>query len=321
MLELHNISKNFHKSGGFKDKAAPVISNFSYTFNKGQRIGIFGRNGSGKSTLLNIICGLLPPDSGNIVLGKNTVISYYEQNPHFADSGISVLEYTKEAAEVMKFHDGTVLSASLFLEQFGFVGKIQRSPLSSLSGGERKRLFLVRLLLSNPNFLILDEPTNDFDIFTMNILEQFLLDFEGCLLVVSHDRYFMDKICDALFIMEDDGGISGYTGKCSEYIQYRELAQKEALASKKSAQKGENIPKDAAAGGAEKKRKLSYNEMREFESLEAEIATLEAEQQELEKSLSCADYAVANRAGETYKKNAARLSEAYTRWEALAEFA
>ena len=218
ILELHGISKNFLKTSD----NAPVIRNFSYTFSKGEKIGIFGGNGSGKSTLLNIITGNLPPDSGEIVKGENTFFGYYQQNPVFKDLSLTVLEYIKEAADIVHMNDGKTLSASLFLNQFGFEGKIQHSMLSTLSGGERKRVFLVRLLISNPNFLILDEPTNDFDIFTMNILEEFLLGYKGCLLIVSHDRYFMDKIADTMFIMEEDGGISGFVGKCSEYIEYLE---------------------------------------------------------------------------------------------------
>ena len=223
ILELHSISKNFLKTSD----NAPVLRDFSYTFSKGEKIGIFGGNGSGKSTLLNIITGAIPPDSGSIVKGENTFFGYYQQNPVFKDLSLTVLDYIKEAADVVQMNNGKTLSASLFLKEFGFEGKIQHSMLSTLSGGERKRVFLVRLLISNPNFLILDEPTNDFDIFTMNILEEFLLGYKGCLLIVSHDRYFMDKIADTMFIMEDDGSVSGFVGKCSEYIQYLEEKKKE----------------------------------------------------------------------------------------------
>ena len=223
ILELHGISKNFLKTSD----NATVIKDFSYTFSKGEKIGIFGGNGSGKSTLLNIITGNLPPDSGEVIKGENTFFGYYQQNPVFKDLSMTVLDYIKEAADVVEMNDGRTLSASLFLKQFGFEDKIQHSMLSTLSGGERKRVFLVRLLISNPNFLILDEPTNDFDIFTMNILEEFLLGYKGCLLIVSHDRYFMDKIADTMFIMEDDGGISGFVGKCSEYLDYLEEMESE----------------------------------------------------------------------------------------------
>ncbi|WP_296332929.1 ABC-F family ATP-binding cassette domain-containing protein [uncultured Treponema sp.] len=253
ILELHGISKNFLKTSD----NAPVIQDFSYTFSKGEKIGIFGGNGSGKSTLLNIITGNLPPDSGEVIKGENTFFGYYQQNPVFKDLSMTVLDYIKEAADVVEMNDGRTLSASLFLKQFGFEGKIQHSMLSTLSGGERKRVFLVRLLISNPNFLILDEPTNDFDIFTMNILEEFLLGYKGCLLIVSHDRYFMDKIADTMFIMEDDGGISGFVGKCSEYIEYLESEQiagssvqkKEAKITNGSSKKGDfKVGSDGKAG-------------------------------------------------------------------------
>lgn len=244
VLELHNISKNFPK-GYVKDgetKSYPtVIKDFSYKFTKGQKIGIFGDNGSGKSTFLNIVTGKLQPDSGTIDVGLNTKFGYYTQNPVFKDTSLTVLEYIKETAEHMKLNaGGNEVSATKFLEEFGFEGKIQHSPVSTLSGGEKKRLYLVRLLLENPNFLILDEPTNDFDIFTMNILEQFLIGYEGCLLLVSHDRYFMDKTVDSLFILEDDGNISGFVGKCSEYIELREEMKKETAREEKASPKGDN---------------------------------------------------------------------------------
>ena len=221
----------------------PVLKDFFYTFSKGEKIGIFGGNGSGKSTLLNIITGNLPPDSGEVIKGENTFFGYYQQNPVFKDLNMTVLDYIKEAADVVQMNDGRTLSASLFLKQFGFEGKIQHSMLSTLSGGERKRVFLVRLLISNPNFLILDEPTNDFDIFTMNILEEFLLGYKGCLLIVSHDRYFMDKIADTMFIMEEDGAVSGFVGKCSEYLDYLEETENRKLKAESGKRKAESLGK------------------------------------------------------------------------------
>jgi len=264
ILELHGISKNFLKTSD----NAPVIWDFSYTFSKGEKIGIFGGNGSGKSTLLNIITGNLPPDSGEVIKGENTFFGYYQQNPVFKDLSLTVLDYIKEAADVIQMNNGKTLSASLFLKEFGFEGKIQHSMLSTLSGGERKRVFLVRLLISNPNFLILDEPTNDFDIFTMNILEEFLLGYKGCLLIVSHDRYFMDKIADTMFIMEEDGGISGFVGKCSEYLEYlEEKVRSEELASRSSSEKigSKAVPEPCLLNGALKS------------SLQSKLASIPAE--------------------------------------------
>ncbi|MBO4404396.1 MAG: ABC-F family ATP-binding cassette domain-containing protein [Treponema sp.] len=318
ILEIKNISKSFKDAAGEKK----VINDFSYTFSRGDKIGIFGNNGSGKSTLLNLITGRLVPDSGTVSAGENTAIAYYEQNPQFKNQDMTVLEYVKEAAEVMKTADGTELSAALFLEQFGFEGRIQHSPLLSLSGGERKRLFLVRLLLSNPNFLILDEPTNDFDIFTMNVLERFLMDFKGCLLVVSHDRYFMDKVSDSLFIMEEDGSISGYAGKCSEYIEYKKQLDSEKEAQKKllRAEKAASAVQTASASApAPAKKKRSFKEQKEFESLEEEIALLEEKMTALESEMSGTDYEKVRIAGEEYKKTEELLAGKYERWEVLAE--
>ena len=331
VLELHNISKAF---GGQK-----IISDFSYKFTKGQKIGIFGDNGAGKSTFLNIVTGKLSPDSGNVETGVNTKFGYYEQNPVFKDTNLTVLEYIKETAEHMTLNDGTKeVSAAKFLEEFGFEGKIQHSPVSTLSGGERKRLYLVRLLLENPNFLILDEPTNDFDIFTMNLLEQFLMHFEGCLLLVSHDRYFMDKCADTLFIMEEDGSISGFVGKCSEYIEYLEEEKKSG--SKEDIASGDKNITSGSAGSADNfsspaattstatnssaattppaRKKLSYKEQREFEALDKEIPELEKEQKELEPLMSSPDFETARKAGERYTELTKLLEEKYARWEELA---
>ena len=329
ILELHGISKNFPKGYAKADKnnSTPVLKDFSYTFNKGEKIGIFGDNGTGKSTLLNIISGELESDCGTIVKGENTAIAYYQQNPVFQDMDMSVLAYVKEAAEVMHMNDGKELSAALFLEQFGFEGKIQHSPLSSLSGGERKRLFLVRLLLSNPNFLILDEPTNDFDIFTMNILEQFLLGFKGCLLIVSHDRYFMDKVADTLFILENDGSVSGYVGKCSEYIEYKkekaaleeeQLRKEKAEALQKAAQNAASKKEENSLSSSEKPRKKSFKEQKEFEILENEISELEEKLNLLQEQMSVSNYVEAQKAGAEYAQVQSLLEQKYSRWEELA---
>lgn len=350
VLELHNISKNYPK--GFVNEGEvspcsttiPVIKDFSYKFTKGQKIGIFGDNGSGKSTLLNIITGKLEPDSGTVEVGLNTQFGYYTQNPVFKDTNLTVLEYIKETAERMTLNDGKKeISATKFLEEFGFEGKIQHSPVSTLSGGERKRLFLVRLLLENPNFLILDEPTNDFDIFTMNILEQFLMNYEGCLLLVSHDRYFMDKTVDSLFILEEDGGISGFVGKCSEYIEYREEQRKLQKAAEKENSKtsgsmdatNSNTKNTSTANSStdssknngtanstqpEKKKKLSFKEQKEFDQLNEQIPLLEKEQSELEPLMSSSDFATVQKASSRYNELSTQLEQMYARWEELSEY-
>ncbi len=374
VLELHNISKNYPKGFVKEGEVSPtlqtptafsatpsagsnaarnaclhtqVISNFSYKFTKGQKIGIFGDNGSGKTTFLNIVTGNLAPDTGSVEVGLNTKFGYYTQNPQFKDTNLTVLEYIKETAERMTLNDGKKdVSASRFLEEFGFEGKIQHSPVSTLSGGERKRLYLVRLLLENPNFLILDEPTNDFDIFTMNILEQFLMNYEGCLLLVSHDRYFMDKTVDSLFILEEDGSISGFVGKCSEYIEYREELQHEQALAKaastknKQAQFGQKLPAQAkqvtqantnnrqstcatasatCATTQSEKKKLTFKEQKEFEALDSEIPQLEEEKTELEAQMSSGNFEKLQKASKRYKEVCDSLEKKYARWEELAE--
>ncbi len=325
ILELHKISKFFQKgySTQSKDSDKPVIKNFSYTFSKGQRIGLYGENGSGKTTLLNIITGNLEPDEGYIVKGENTHFGYYTQNLQIKDSSLTVLEYIKETAERMTLNEGKKeVSASRFLEEFGFTGKIQHSPLSGLSGGERKRLYLVRLLLENPNFLILDEPTNDFDIFTMNLIEQFLLNYEGCLLIVSHDRYFMDKIADSLFILENDGSISGFVGKCSEYIELQKEEKKEAaLQQEQKSQEQKQLSQQSMQPQPAQKKKLSYKEQREFEELDKEIPVLEAEAKLLEEKMSGTNFEEINKAQVRYKEIESLLEAKYARWEELASLA
>lgn len=328
VLELHGIGKNY-----LKDNKNPVFQNFSYTFTKGQKIGIYGENGSGKSTFLNIVTGRLQPDSGSVVVGENTHFGYYTQNPVFENVNMTVLEYVKEVAQAVKTKDGTIIRPERFLEEFGFEGKIQYSPVSSLSGGERKRLFLVRLLLTNPNFLILDEPTNDFDIFTMNILEDFLMGYQGCLLIVSHDRYFMDKVADTLFILNKDGAISGFVGKCSEYIDYEkeQEAEEAAKATKAANTKGDSSDelntKTAENGDSSKqaayvtsKKKLSFKEQREFDQLEKDIEALENRKAELEEIMSAAHHSFdeIDKANKEYQSLSANLDAKYTRWEELA---
>lgn len=325
ILELHNISKNFPKGyvgeeDSKNEKFVPVLKNFSYKFNKGEKIGIFGGNGSGKSTLLNIITQKIQPDTGYIEKGENTFIGYYEQNPTFSNLNLTVLEYIKEVAEVVKKNNGKELNASQFLNEFGFEGKIQYSMISTLSGGEKKRLFLVKLLMENPNFLILDEPTNDFDIFTMNILEQFLSEYSGCLLIVSHDRYFMDKVADTLFIMEENGSISGFVGKCSEYIEYKQELLKEENAKQKEIKKSEiKAEKIEQPSNETKLRKRTYKEQKEFESLEEEIFLLEDKKKELETLMASSDFSISKKAGDEYQSIDKKLEADYLRWEELAE--
>jgi ATP-binding cassette subfamily F protein uup len=336
VLELKGISKNYPK--GYENQneknteTTPVFKNFSYTFTKGQKIGIFGENGSGKSTLLNIITGKIQPDSGTIDVGINTKFAYYTQNPEFPDTTLTVLEYVKETAEHIQRTDGKELSASKFLEEYGFEGKIQHSPVSTLSGGEKKRLYLVRLLLQNPNFLILDEPTNDFDIFTMNILEQFLMQYQGCLLLVSHDRYFMDKCAQSYFILEPDGSVSGFVGTCSDYLELMEEKEKAGEVSPSlQSPRSQAAPVFSATPSADsdavrnacsqtsKKKKRSFKEQKEFETLDLEIPQLEEEQKQLEPLMASTNFQEVQKASTRYNEISLLLEEKYARWEELAE--
>jgi ATP-binding cassette subfamily F protein uup len=347
ILEAENVSKSYpvrHPSGEGNDvagangsaaKTRTVIQGFSYAFKKGEKLGVFGDNGAGKSTLLNILTGSLAPDAGVVTRGDNTVIAYYRQNPEIGDTPLTVIEYIKEVAETIAVSDGKVLTASQLLERFGFSGKIQYSPVASLSGGERKRVYLVRLLMTNPNFIVLDEPTNDFDIYTLSVLEGFLASFAGCLLVVSHDRYFMDRVADTLLVIEDDGSVSGFVGSCTEYLAYRGEEAKEAelrareerekALAKEARAREPQVPggtdaAQAAAGSGAKPKKRSFKEQREYEGIEAEIEALETRKGEIESLLSGGetDHVRLRALGEEFKTVSERLEERYGRWEYLA---
>jgi ABC transport system ATP-binding/permease protein len=245
---------------------------------KKDRIGVIGKNGIGKSTLLNMLTGELKPDAGKIDKGQTTIIGHFSQEGLDIKEDMRVIEVVKEIAEVITMGDGTTVSVSKFLEYFQFTPEMQYTYISKLSGGEKKRLQLLKILVTNPNFLILDEPTNDLDIVTLNVLEDFLLNFSGSLLVVSHDRYFMDQLVDHLFVFQGDGAIKDFPGN---YTDYREWAdEKELEAASKPAPKKEDGQK------AEEKKKLSFNEKKEHESLEKEIAALESEKENLVEKLN-----------------------------------
>ena len=308
ILEIEKINKSYG------DKS--VIKNFSYLFKKGERIGLFGENGAGKTTLLDLFTGNKKPDSGKISRGDNTLFGYYKQNPDITNEEITVLQYIKESAEIIKLPDGTELTATKLLERFGFDGKIQHSSLQNLSGGEKKRVYLVKLLISNPNFLILDEPTNDLDIYTLSVLEDFLMKFGGCLVIVSHDRYFMDKIAETLLIIDNGGEVSGFTGSCSEYIELKaELEEEARLQANKKTTSSKEVPQPAV----KEKRKLSFKETKELETIESEIETLENEKTELEIKMSSgeSDHTKLRDWSIQFDELGKKLQNKYTRWEEL----
>ncbi len=268
ILEMNNVHKSFGDNR--------VVDDFSYIFKKGEKVGIVGRNGSGKTTLLNMITGELAPDMGKITTGQTIVFGYYSQEGFQPKEDKRVIDIAKDIAEEMPLGKGRI-SASAFLTHFNFPHTLQYNYYSNLSGGEKRRLFLLMQLLKNPNFLILDEPTNDLDIHTLNLLEDFLINYEGCLLVVSHDRYFMDKIVDHVFVFGENGKIKDYYGNYTDYYRLK-LAEEARLARQKSAAAP---AKPAEPKQENKPRKPGYKEKTEFEALDREIPALEAEKKDI----------------------------------------
>ena len=264
IVEMHNVSK------AFDDKV--VLQKFNYVFKRGERIGIIGKNGTGKSTFLNIITHQIPVDSGKVIIGETIKFGYYTQDGIDIKEGQKVIEVIKEFGEYIPLTKGRKISAGQLLERFLFDRKKQYDFVEKLSGGELKRLYLCTVLIQNPNFLLLDEPTNDLDILTLNVLENFLLDFPGNLLVVSHDRYFMDKIVDHLFVLDAQGNITDFPGNYSDYRIYEDSKPTEEIIREKKIDTRKKSPN----------QKLSYHEQREFQQLEKDIARLEKEKDSIE---------------------------------------
>ncbi|MFZ9030575.1 MAG: ABC-F family ATP-binding cassette domain-containing protein [Robiginitalea sp.] len=269
VVELHNVSKHY----GERD----LFSDFTYHFKRGERIGLVGKNGSGKSTFLELVCGHLPPDTGKVVHGETLKIGYYTQKGLMVDPGKRVIDVIREFGDYIPLKKGRQLSAQQLLERFLFDRKQQYDFIEKLSGGEKKRLFLCTVLIQNPNFLILDEPTNDLDILTLNVLENFLLDYPGTLLIVSHDRYFMDKITDHLFVFDGKGKVADFPGNYSDFRIFRQETEQQVTGNG-TPQEGRE-EREAPKG---RKAKLTYSQQRELQTLEKEIARLEDRKRELE---------------------------------------
>ena len=267
ILELHHISKSF---GDLQ-----ILNKFEYVFKRGERIGIIGKNGTGKSTFLNIITQKIPVDAGKVVVGETIKFGYYTQDGINPKPGQKVIEIIKEYGEYIPLTKGRKISAAQLLERFLFNRKRQYDFVEKLSGGERKRLYLCTVLIQNPNFLILDEPTNDLDIITLNVLENFLLDFPGCLLVVSHDRYFMDKIVDHLFVFRGDAVIEDFPGNYSDFRVYEDS---------KPTKESTNIPKVDTRVKTVTKAKLSFKEKKEYDAIESDIEGLTSQKSDIEAS-------------------------------------
>jgi len=307
ILEIQHLEKAYG--------AQPILGDFTYTFKRGEKIGIVGPNGVGKSTLLNMIMGLEKADKGKITAGETLVFGYFSQQGIPVAEDKRVIDVVKDVAEYLPLADGTNLSASQFLLRFGFANETQYNSVSRLSGGERRRLFLMMVLIKNPNFLILDEPTNDLDILTLATLEAFLMDYSGCVLVVTHDRYFMDKLVDHVFVFEGEGKVRDFPGNYTEYRTWKEWddAQASGKGSGNKSQAGKAAGSlqgasdagkksgtlhgassavdagliDGASGNAksEEKRKLTFKEKFEYEQLGKNIEALEAKKKLLETEL------------------------------------
>ena len=295
ILELRKLNKCY---GDIK-----IIQDFEYTFKKGERIGIVGGNGVGKSSFLNMITGKEQADSGNVAVGETIVFGYYSQQGIQFKEDQRVIDVLKDIAEVVVTGKGTKLSVSQFLQFFMFTPVMQQNYVANLSGGERRRLYLLTVLIKNPNFLILDEPTNDLDIETLNRLEEFLMNYGGCLILVSHDRYFIDRLVDHMFVFKGNGEIKDFYGNYSEYhLLEEENLRKERV--KKNAEKANTTVGNDKGESASKKTKLTYKERLEYESLEKEIEDLEQEKGELENKMNSVvdDY-------EALQKHSARIGE------------
>ena len=304
ILELENIKQSFDDKN--------IINDFTYVFKRGDRIGLAGKNGTGKSTLLNIITGSLTPNQGKVDLGETTKFGYYKQGGLNFNEKDRVIDIVKADAEYIKMADGQTISASALLTLFLFPPKKQHGLVEKLSGGERKRLHLMKVLMQNPNFLILDEPTNDLDIDTLNVLEEFLENFPGILVLVSHDRYLLDKMSDQLFIMEGNGNVKIFNGN---YSEHRNAVEQEKEATVKKEKKEENKPASSTT-------KLSFKEQQEFKNLENSLAENEEKVKNLTEKLNQADPSDYNKIQEIsseIEKTNETIEKEMERWMELSE--
>ncbi len=314
VVEMKGIAKSFG------DKK--IVGDFTYIIERGQRLGIIGPNGSGKSTLANLITGRLTPDSGSIVVGETVCFGYYDQESLGLNPAERPIDYVKrEGGEIIRGADGKVLTATMALEQFLFTSQMMYSTIECLSGGERRRLYLVRTLMKDPNFLILDEPTNDLDISTLEALEDFLDGFGGCLLVISHDRYFLDRTVDQLISFEGQGRLRTYPGN---YSTYSRIKAGEAAQSRQEETRARDARKknESATPQAGRKRKLSFKEQKELAALEKEIPNQEARLKDLERQMigAATDYIKLNELTREHARLKQTLDKDFARWEELASF-
>ncbi|MFE1625987.1 ATP-binding cassette domain-containing protein [Brevibacillus reuszeri] len=308
VIEIEGISK------AYGDRK--LIQDFSYIVLPGDRVGIIGPNGSGKSTLLNMLAGRIQPDGGSIEVGTTVKIAYYTQGSVEMDEKLRVIEYVKEAAEVIQTSNGESITASQMLERFLFAPHMQWTPISRLSGGERRRLYLLRTLMGEPNVLFLDEPTNDLDIQTLSILEDYLEQFPGAVITVSHDRYFLDRTVDHLFAFEGQGTIHHYNGNYSEYLEERREQRSSPQVAAESVEKSE---KTSGNRGNNRTKKLSYKDQKEWDEIEGKIASLEERSVRLKQEIAASgsDYGKVEKLFAEEQQVAAELEAAVERWAEL----
>lgn len=311
ILELHNITKAYGEKN--------ILNKLDYTFKRQERLGIVGPNGAGKSTFLKMIMGEEEPDQGKIVIGDTVVFGYYSQENIQVDEDMKVIDVIRDVAEFIPLEKGREMSAAQFLEQFLFPRSMHHNFVRKLSGGEKRRLKLMKVLMSNPNFLILDEPTNDLDIFVLSVLENYLRNFQGCLIVVSHDRYFMDKMVDHIFVFKGDGVIKDIIGN---YTTYRENLKKEAYNKKKIVEENTEDQADAYQQQKDQKDKvkLSFKEKREFEQLDKDIEELETKKEELTEKLADPNRSDLDDISKELADIIQQVEEKTARWMELAEF-
>jgi ATP-binding cassette subfamily F protein uup len=323
VIELKNISKSYSEKN--------IIQDFTYTFAPDDRVGIIGKNGVGKSTLLDLITGRIQPDSGTVDIGSTIYIGYFDQHSEDLTQALNeeqrVIDYLKEVAEYVKTADGTQITASQMLERFLFPPNQQYSPIHKLSGGEKRRLFLLRVLMSAPNVLILDEPTNDLDVQTLSVLEEYLEEFNGCVIVVSHDRYFLDRTVERIFSFESEGNLRQYPGNYSVYLEYK--AREEAEAANQTTTVKEKVSDTQQPDKSQRfswdkdgNRKLSSKEKKEYQALEKKIAKLETEKAKLETELYNVSPGKVSQVQELHQKVeqlALEIDQATERWLELAE--
>ena len=328
IFEAEYVSKSFPAGEGREELV--ILKDFYYNFSRYEKMGIVGNNGTGKSTFLKLLLGLVAPDSGRFVIGETVKFGYFSQEPMQVDENMKVIDAVRRVAEYVDLGGGKHLTAMQFLQHFMFTPLQQQNYIYKLSGGERRRLQLCTVLMQNPNFLILDEPTNDMDIVTLQILEQYLQDFKGCVIIVSHDRYFMDKVVDHLLVFQGNGQVKDFPGNYTQFRESEKLLEKTENGKRKTENGGTEVKTENSSPSAsgkprltEKKRKLTFKERQEYEQLESDIEALEQEKTAIEEALSSGTISVDEITAMSKRLPLLNdeLDEKSMRWLELAEFA